>query len=176
MSRKVNKRIILCGRACSGKDFFKKYCYDAGYSVNVSLVTRPMREGEVNGYDYHFTSEEEFKGMVDRGELYEHVNFNGTYYGTTVESFNTAEFFIMTPGGIRQLSEHERKRSLIVYFDIPRTIIMRRMEERGLDTKRIESDDLDFYHFSDFDIRVPNPNFDPEAVLRVVDCYQMSNL
>ncbi len=49
---------------------------------SVSLTTRAKREGEVNGINYHFVTDDEFRQRVDRGELAEWVENFGHCYGT----------------------------------------------------------------------------------------------
>jgi guanylate kinase len=53
---------------------------DLGYSV--SCTTRPPREGEVNGRDYHFLAVEKFKRGQDAGEFAESAEVHGHLYGT----------------------------------------------------------------------------------------------
>ena len=48
----------------------------------VSCTTREPREGEVNGADYHFISEEDFKAKVNAGQFLEHATVHGCMYGT----------------------------------------------------------------------------------------------
>jgi guanylate kinase len=48
----------------------------------VSVTTRPQRPGEVNGVHYHFVSYDEFRHMVEAGELLEHAEYAGRHYGT----------------------------------------------------------------------------------------------
>jgi guanylate kinase len=50
--------------------------------VAVSATTRPRREGEVDGRDYWFLTEEEFLRRAEAGELLEHVAYVGARYGT----------------------------------------------------------------------------------------------
>ena len=51
--------------------------------LSVSVTTRQPREGEVEGKDYYFISEDEFDRLVKRDELYEYVNSDfGPKYGT----------------------------------------------------------------------------------------------
>jgi len=49
---------------------------------SVSVTTRPARPGEMDGREYHFVSDREFDGMVERGELLESAEFAGNRYGT----------------------------------------------------------------------------------------------
>jgi guanylate kinase len=53
-----------------------------GLQLAVSATTRSPREGEVNGVDYHFLSEEDFDRRVERGEFVEHAVYAGQRYGT----------------------------------------------------------------------------------------------
>ncbi len=53
---------------------------DLGYSV--SATTRPMRQRERNGTDYHFLTHEEFVRRRDAGEFLESAEYGGNLYGT----------------------------------------------------------------------------------------------
>jgi guanylate kinase len=53
-----------------------------GLVLSVSATTRPPREGEAEGRDYRFVSPQEFRGMVERGELLEWAEVFGHLYGT----------------------------------------------------------------------------------------------
>jgi guanylate kinase len=50
---------------------------------SVSHTTRPMRQGETNGREYHFVSVEEFGQMVQRDEFLEHNEVHDNIYGTS---------------------------------------------------------------------------------------------
>ncbi len=45
-----------------------------------------MREGEVNGRDYHFLDEKEFLARIEKGDLLEHARVHGNLYGTLKSS------------------------------------------------------------------------------------------
>ena len=53
---------------------------DLGYSV--SATTRPMRDGERDGVDYHFIERREFLRRVEAGEFLEWATYAGNLYGT----------------------------------------------------------------------------------------------
>jgi guanylate kinase len=57
--------------------------------VSVSHTTRRMREGEVDGRDYHFVDEPVFRQMVDDGEFLEHATVFGNSYGTSRQHIQT---------------------------------------------------------------------------------------
>lgn len=56
---------------------------DSRLGVSISHTTRPMREGEQDGVNYHFVSREEFEAMIARGDFLEHADVFGNYYGTS---------------------------------------------------------------------------------------------
>lgn len=49
---------------------------------SISVTTRPPRPGEVDGEHYHFVDRATFDRMVENGELLEHAQFAGNWYGT----------------------------------------------------------------------------------------------
>lgn len=50
--------------------------------VSISATTRAPRDKDVNGVNYHFVTKEKFMEMLDNGEILEHAEFCGNYYGT----------------------------------------------------------------------------------------------
>ncbi len=159
------KRFILCGPGASGKDYFRKrLCETKGLIPDISYTSREPREGEVDGVDYQFISKSYFKTKIENGYFFEHVYFNNNYYGTSFESWNRAEVFIMTRGGLGQLSEEDRAESLVYYFNPSKSIRHDRMREgRGMSVlesmDRIEADSKEFRDFTDYDIMITNPDF-----------------
>lgn len=76
--------LVVSGFAGSGKGTIMKELlakYD-NYALSVSATTREPREGEVEGVHYFFKTKEEFEKMIENGELLEHANYVGNYYGT----------------------------------------------------------------------------------------------
>ena len=83
---------ILSGPSGAGKDAVVKKMKDSGLSLHyaITLTTRPRREGETSGVDYHFTSETDFKNMIDRGELLEYAKVYGNWYGVPKQTIQEA--------------------------------------------------------------------------------------
>lgn len=52
------------------------------FVFSVSATTRPARDGERDGEDYHFVSEDRFHSMIESGELVEWAEVHGHHYGT----------------------------------------------------------------------------------------------
>jgi guanylate kinase len=156
-------RLILVGAGGSGKDTARKRFEEKGYSYAVSYTTRPPREGEVNGKDYYFITAEVAKTMIEDDRFYEYVEFNGWLYGTTKHQMQYCDLFIMTPSGLAHVKPDDRAASLVIYFDISEEVRRERLSARNMpgDTldRRIEADQKDFENFTNFDIRITNPDF-----------------
>lgn len=52
------------------------------YRYSVSMTTRPMRPGDVEGQDYFFVSPERFQQAICENELVEYEEVHGCFYGT----------------------------------------------------------------------------------------------
>lgn len=164
-------RIFLVGPAASGKDYFREFLHNKGKRVDVSYTTRPARDGEIPGYTYHYISDSRFQNMVLGESMHEHVEFNGWQYGTSRESWEESEVFIMTPSGIKQISEEDLRAAIVVYFDIPVDVRLERLEKRSdADSaeRRLAADEADFAGFDKYDLKVTNPTFDCETLYYVV--------
>lgn len=77
--------IVLTAPSGSGKTTIARRVMEVlpQITFSVSATTRAPREGEVDGRDYHFLSENEFRGKIDAGELIEYEEvYPGRYYGT----------------------------------------------------------------------------------------------
>jgi guanylate kinase len=56
--------------------------YPENFALSISITTRVMRNGEVNGVHYFFKSLDEARQMIEADELIEHLEFCGRIYGT----------------------------------------------------------------------------------------------
>jgi guanylate kinase len=75
--------VVVSGPSGVGKDATLKRMQARGapFHFLVTTTTRPRRPNEVEGVDYHFVSEEEFRSRLGRGEFLEHANVYGNWYG-----------------------------------------------------------------------------------------------
>lgn len=69
-------KTTLCRRILSA---FPDICY------SVSFTTRPPRNGETEGKDYHFISRQEFERMIRENRWAEWAKVHGNYYGTSAD-------------------------------------------------------------------------------------------
>ena len=91
---KLNNRgllIVISGPSGVGKGTVRKALFektDHNLTYSVSMTTRKIRPGEVDGKDYYFVSKEEFQQKIKDGKLLEHAEFVGNYYGTPLDKVN----------------------------------------------------------------------------------------
>jgi guanylate kinase len=52
---------------------------------SVSCTTRPPRAGEIDGQDYRFLSDKDFRERAEKGDFLEHAEVHSDYYGTLRE-------------------------------------------------------------------------------------------
>ena len=84
--------LVLSGPSGAGKSsLIKKIENDIGdYYFSISTTTRPMREGEVEGIDYHFVAKEEFIKDIEDDNFLEYATVHGNYYGTSLKPVRKA--------------------------------------------------------------------------------------
>ena len=76
--------IVLSGPSGAGKGTVCQRLLKSlpGCQYSISATTRAPRSGEVNGVNYWFVSQDEFKQMIAGGELLEWADVYGNFYGT----------------------------------------------------------------------------------------------
>ncbi len=75
--------VVVSGPAGSGKGTVNAHLLKRDdFVYSVSATTRAPRPGEIDGVNYHFLSIEEFKERLDRGDMLEHTQYCGNFYGT----------------------------------------------------------------------------------------------
>ena len=80
--------IILSGPSGVGKGTVRSlFVNDPALNIafSISMTTRKQRNGEVDGVDYHFVTQERFKEAIENDELLEYAEFVGNYYGTPMD-------------------------------------------------------------------------------------------
>lgn len=79
--------IVMSGPSGTGKgtvcEELKK---DDSIFVSVSMTSRDMRENEVEGVTYFYTTPDGFEEMIENGKMLEWAKYNGNYYGTPREA------------------------------------------------------------------------------------------
>ncbi|MEI3597065.1 MULTISPECIES: guanylate kinase [unclassified Oceanobacillus] len=75
---------ILSGPSGVGKGTVRKRLFEeqTDLQYSISMTTRNMRPGEVEGVDYFYRSKEKFEQMITDNELLEYAKYVNNYYGT----------------------------------------------------------------------------------------------
>ena len=84
--RRRGRLFVVAGPSGVGKDtLIQELLGRWPLYLSVSATTRPPRGGEVDGRDYTFVSEDQFRSMIVRGEFLEWAEVFGNHYGTSRE-------------------------------------------------------------------------------------------
>jgi len=145
--------IILMGKSASGKDTLQKQIAE-DYDIErvVTATTRAMREGEQDGKDYHFMTNEQFNDLKAAGGFVETAEFNGVQYGCPKSSidFEKEQCIILEPEGVQNfIRELGRENVFVAYLDLDDATRKFRAEGRGSFSedkweKRLQSDNERF--------------------------------
>ena len=125
-----HKLILFCGPSGSGKTtivhhLLKKFPM---MRFSVSATTRPKRENETDGIDYHFLSPEEFRTKIANNEFLEWEEvYKDRYYGSLksevdriLSEGNVALFDIDVVGGLNIRKNYGRQ--LLDVFVMPPSV------------------------------------------------------
>ena len=126
--------VILVGESGSGKSSIEKYLVENyGFKKTISYTTRPMRDGEVDGIDYHFISVEQFNKLKEQDFFAEDAIYRGWYYGTAKEDCTNDKVAVLTPHGLKQISKTKDIDVISFYICVPRRDRLIKILQRGDD-------------------------------------------
>lgn len=140
--------IIISGPSGSGKGTVVKALDKSRYALSVSVTTRAMRPGEVNGTDYFFHTMEEFEDMRNNGRLLEHAYFCGNCYGTprdyVEQKINEGCTVVLEIEVHGALQVKELIKNCVLIFLVPPTMeeLARRLITRNTETPETIEDRL----------------------------------
>ena len=160
---------------------------DGVIKLSVSVTTRPMRPGEVDGVDYHFADQAEFRRMVEADEFYEWAEVFGHCYGTPKahirSGLKAGEDFLFDIDwqGTQQLFQKDQQ-DVVRVFLLPPSIdeLQRRLTGRGTDSPkviaaRMERARGEISHWDGYDYVVVNDDIDVcfEKVVQILAAERM---
>ncbi len=162
--------IVMSGPSGVGKGTVRKALFDMknhNLTYSVSMTTRKMREGEVDGKDYYFVSKEEFLKRIDEGKFLEYAQFVGNYYGTPLDKVNEQldegkEVFLeIEVEGAMQVKKKVPDCVLIFIVPPSKEALYSRLKNRGTESEeviqqRIEKANREFKVAKNYDYIVVN--------------------
>ncbi|MFC7704881.1 guanylate kinase [Plastorhodobacter daqingensis] len=176
--------IILSSPSGAGKSTLARrlMTWDPSLRFSVSATTRAPRPGEVDGREYYFRSRETFLQMVEDGEMLEHAEVFGNFYGSpkgpveqAMQDGRDTLFDIDWQGG-QQVRNSSLGKDVVSIFVLPPSIaeLDRRLRERAQDsdeviaTRMAKSRD-EISHWAEYDYVLVNRDLDrAEADLRTI--------
>ena len=152
---------------------------------SVSHTTRKKRKGEIDGKDYYFVSQEEFKSMIKEDGLAEWAVVYGQYYGTSkreIEKKGAKGDLLLNIDiqGAQQIKEKYKKAVFIFIMPPHFRDLKRRLKARGQESsvsaqKRLEVAHKEIRYYHQFDYVVINDELkravlDLESIIRSTRC------
>jgi guanylate kinase len=138
---------------------------------SVSATTRPARDYEVDGRDYHFVSPEAFRRMIDGGELLEWAEVHGNHYGTPRANLDRAvergQFLLLDIDvqGARQIRRHAPEALHVFVLPPSGAALVERLMGRGSESdatraRRLRNACAEVQEAAEFDYVVVNDDLD----------------
>ena len=178
MSRPSSRRgllLILSSPSGAGKSTLARRLmeWDPSLRFSVSATTRSPRPGEVEGREYYFKAKPEFEAMIAAGEMLEHAEVFGNFYGSpkgpveaAMQDGRDTLFDIDWQGG-QQIRNSALGRDVVSVFVLPPSIdeLDRRLRSRGQDSDeviagRMAKSQAEISHWAEYDYVIVNTDID----------------
>jgi guanylate kinase len=158
--------LILSSPSGAGKTTLSRMlmAWDPTMRFSVSATTRAARPGEEDGREYHFRSPAEFAAMVQSGDMLEHAQVFGHFYGSPRAPVLTAmEAGIDTVFDIKQAMRGD----VVSIFILPPSIaaLDQRLRSRGQDSEEVIASRMaksrdEISHWAEYDYVLINQDLD----------------
>jgi guanylate kinase len=167
--------LILSSPSGAGKSTLarKLMQWDPTIRFSISATTRKPRPGEEDGREYYFRSRQDFETMVETGDMLEHAEVFGNFYGSPKAPVELAMkqgrdtlFDIDWQGG-QQIRNSSLGRDVVSIFILPPSLVELESRLRG---RAQDSDDViagrmaksrdEISHWAEYDYVITNHNID----------------
>ena len=169
-----NIMVILSSPSGAGKTTISKKIQQKyqNFKISVSHTTRKPRSNEVEGIDYYFVNENDFKNKIKKNEFYEYAKIFGNYYGTSKTSVlnllknKNDVLFDIDWQGTQQLSKFKELNLLKIFIlppskkELKTRLIQRNQDKPNVVEERLKAYDSDSAHKEDYDFVVINDNLE----------------
>ena len=183
--------IVVSGPAGSGKGTVAARLIKTGTVVySVSATTRAPRPGEKDGINYHFIDRKSFLDRIESGDMIEHTEYCGNFYGTpkkeTLAMLESGKNVILEleVEGAKNIKAQYPEAILILFLPPSFDVQEQRLRRRGTETEekicaRLERTKEELKFANDYDYVVYNHDYrDAEAaqkILNIIDA-ELSSL
>lgn len=145
---------------------------ESNFGVAISHTTRPPREGEIDGYHYHFVTEEIFQKMISEDQFIEHATVFNHAYGTSKQAIQvlydahkSVILEIDCQGAMKIFEKSLPKLTSIFILPPSISVLKSRLYERGKDRPeiiqaRLAEAQKEIEHAKFYDHRLINDDFD----------------
>lgn len=174
--------IILSSPSGAGKSTLARRLMDWDPTIrfSVSATTRAPRPGELDGREYYFRSRADFEAMIATGDMLEHAEVFGNFYGSPKAPVEAALrdgrdmlFDIDWQGG-QQVRNSSLGKDVVSIFVLPPSIaaLDARLRGRGQDSEdviagRMQKSRDEISHWAEYDYVLINDDLDhTDAALR----------
>ena len=173
-TEKKGMMFVLSSPSGAGKTTLTKKIAEnnKNFKISVSYTTRKPRPNEINGKDYHFVSNNEFKNLIKKNNFFEYANIFENYYGTLKDVVldllreEKDVLFDIDWQGTQQLKKI-KKISLITFFVLPPNIeilknrlLNRHDKEEKVIEKRMKKFNEEISHWNEYNYVVVNDDLE----------------
>lgn len=175
MTKRRGLLLILSSPSGAGKTTLTRRLmdWDPAIRFSISATTRAPRPGEQDGREYYFRSRAEFEGMVASGDMLEHAEVFGNFYGSpkapvqaAMDEGRDTVFDIDWQGG-QQIRNSSLGRDVVSVFVLPPSIaeLERRLRGRGQDSDAVIAGRMaksrdEISHWAEYDYVIVNTDLD----------------
>jgi guanylate kinase len=168
-----NIMLILSSPSGAGKTTITKKIQQKyqSFKISVSHTTRKPRPNEIDGVDYFFVSDNEFKRLIEEKKFYEYAKIFDNYYGTSKSFVDEAIkkndiIFDIDWQGTQQLTRFKNLKLIKIFLLPPnKTELKQRLIKRNQDSlqeveRRFKAYDQDTKYWKDYDYVLINENLE----------------
>jgi guanylate kinase len=178
MTPKSHRRgllLILSSPSGAGKSTLSRMLmdWDPTMRFSISATTRKPRPGEQDGREYYFLSNDAFLTYVQDGEMLEHAEVFGNFYGSpkapVVKALEAGQdmLFDVDWQGAQQIVNSVLGRDVVSIFILPPSIaeLDRRLRSRGQDSDEVIAGRMaksrdEVSHWAEYDYVLVNEDLD----------------
>lgn len=181
----MKKIVCLLGKTASGKTTIAKELIDKyGFHNWISYTTRPMRDGEKDGKDYYFVTDEEFNQLPNKIDERAYTVYDGSVWRYAhTDYYEGRSIVIVDRKGLEDFRKFYGKDNIFaVYIDSPNNVRKFRYLERQKNNsdydaiqkewaRRNEDDEkvFDGIEKDDVDMIIHNTNVSRDSIKQSID-------